>query len=92
VKEIDTRHNQEPWEIWDEGSKGDPRYVIITEEKLIVQTVGGNDKANARRICAAINACEHIPTEMLENIVVTEFIDTCIAIERWLRKNIKAVN
>jgi len=92
VEKTDTRYNQEPWETWDEGSKGDLRYVIIAEGKLIVQTVGGNDEANARRICAAINACEHIPTEMLENIVVTEFIDACIAIERWLRKNVKAVN
>jgi hypothetical protein len=45
-----SKHTPGPWRLW--GS-ADPSQVISAADCFVAQTVGGNDKANARLIAAA---------------------------------------
>lgn len=51
------KHAPTPWVIWQRGTDNDPTCVIACAplDRLIIQTVGENDKANAEHICRCVN-------------------------------------
>ena len=83
-----TRHTPEPWE------------VIPARGTMLAHVMGGDHcrlallddchadqrerDANARRLVAAVNACQGIGTEALEQGVVDELLQACrMVVERW---------
>ena len=73
-------HTAEPWEHNGNGliygqcgeDHFDPALVCDVMDQPAMGTLLPVEEANARRICAAINACQGLPTEALERGVVTE--------------------
>lgn len=66
-----TEHTKEPWQAEPETGRG--AWIKGATGEWSALSCGDNDesgKANARRICAAINATAGIPTEALEAGVV----------------------
>jgi hypothetical protein len=86
-----TFHTPSPWRITGQscrdyeaaeiGTGNKPVAVILTADAVEVTE---EDHANARRICAAVNACEGIHTEALERDVVMRLMTACqLVVERW---------
>jgi hypothetical protein len=78
-------HTPEPWEHADNGliygqcGEGDDEAPFVADviEDSAMQALGmlpPVEAANARRICAAINACEGLSTEALEQGVIRELV------------------
>jgi hypothetical protein len=66
-EEIDNNYNDEPWTT-SNGSKAVYSKTKSGFNRLIINCSGGwNAKANAIRAAACVNACEGVPTEVLEN-------------------------
>jgi hypothetical protein len=81
-------HTPEPWYV---STLADNTPVVqsatLEEDNFICQVEGrDNDEAhaNARRICAAVNACGGIPTEALEQGVVRELVEALEVFYNWL--------
>jgi len=55
VVEMEAKHTPTPWYIWEHGTDTDPSCKIFAEKAGIVQTIGGNDEANAQFIVRACN-------------------------------------
>lgn len=79
-----TAHTPEPWDDNEDGVILGNLDRYAGEAPLVAAVVGYDDdgnatgeaKANTRRICAAVNACEGISTEALEQGIVRElFVD-----------------
>lgn len=85
----DARHTPEPWEI-EKGSMIVGNRIAIKQPHAFdwvasVQVSNmPNYEENARRIVAAVNACQGLSTEALEDGVVGEMIKAleCIAYEK----------
>jgi hypothetical protein len=80
-------HTPEPWEHHDNGliygqcgeDDVEAPFVCDVIEDSAMQALGmlsPVEEANARRICAAVNACKGISTEALEQGVVAELLST----------------
>jgi hypothetical protein len=72
-----TMHTPEPWHV----TPGTPAVIFADYDtfRLGIADIGtfaprGVQLANARRIVAAVNACQGIPTEALEQGVVAELL------------------
>lgn len=73
-------HTPAPWVFHEQGDAND--YCLLTSDKkgwIVAFTQNGElstdrQLANARRMCAAVNACEGISTEELEKGIVRELI------------------
>lgn len=70
MKNEETQHTQEPWIIGANG-KIYGNEIRFDEQPVCnpkTENTDGQDTANARRICAAVNACKGVPTEILEEM------------------------
>jgi hypothetical protein len=75
--ELATDHTPEPWRI----HRLNNGWPVITGDAHDIADLRYNGKglahveANARRICAAVNACKGISTEALEQGIVAELLE-----------------
>jgi hypothetical protein len=80
-----SKHTPEPWEHGDNGiiygqcgeDDVEPPFVCVVIEDSAMQALGmlsSVEEANARRIVAAVNACQSIITEVLEQGIVAELL------------------
>lgn len=74
-------HTKGPWRV---GSSG---RTVSAGFGQRVATITDRDEAgtNARRICAAVNACEGIPSAALEAGVVKDLLAACEAVDNHLK-------
>jgi hypothetical protein len=79
-----TKHAPTPWKI---EKKQLGEWPIWANSGMIHRVATAGDEANARRICAAVNACGGISTEALENGVVKELLASSIKFSEALRNN-----
>lgn len=92
TSEQTTAHTPEPWRYVDESTPGDAEigvrnFAIESADcEFDIASLIFNE-ANARRICAAVNACKGISTEALENGVVKELLASSIKFSDALRTN-----
>lgn len=73
-----TKHTPGPWKVrnWREVFKGTRRICSVNAgESLPIGEELDRAASNARRIVAAVNACEWISTEALESGVVAELLE-----------------
>ncbi len=88
-----TFHTPGPWRITGQSCRDYEAAEIGTGYKTVAVILTGDavevteeERANARRIVAAINACERIGTEALENDLVMRLLAACkMVVERWER-------
>lgn len=80
------KHTPLPWKIWDRGTKLNPSHVIEGSGKLILQTIGGEDKGNAEFVLQACNSFHE------RRRLIKDLLQVCKDIEDWLRENTKATN
>ena len=93
TKNADTRSapasTPTPWRYVDESTPAEtemglPNYAIESADGgFDIATLIGNE-ADARRICAAVNACGGITTEALEQNIIGEMINTCSELVEWV--------
>jgi hypothetical protein len=92
-----TKHTPGPWEhgnnglIYGQYAEDDVEAPFVCDviEDSAMQALGilsPVEEANARRICAAINACEGISTEALEQGIVAELLEKIQAVAELRRK------
>lgn len=91
-----TAHTAEPWRITGQscrdyegaeiGAGNKTVAVILTADAVEVTE---EERANARRICAAVNACQGISTEALERGAVSKLLEALTARELQLREFIQ---
>jgi hypothetical protein len=89
-----TAHSSEPWYRDDLLPPNGRPVIARTVGRIPISATtddwlgwDGEDEANARRICAAVNACQGISTEALENGVVKELLASSIKFSESLRNN-----
>jgi len=74
-----TQHTPEPWRYVDDSTPADKelglgQYCIETADGAFDVASLLNSEADARRICAAVNACQGISTEALEQGAVKQLV------------------
>jgi hypothetical protein len=90
-------HTPEPWEHGDNGliygqceeDDVEAPFVCDVIEDSAMQALGmlsPVEEANARRICAAVNACKGISTEVLKHGIVRELLERIQAVAELRRK------
>jgi hypothetical protein len=81
-------HTPEPWWIDDDGfiaaGSGDTYCTVADPHCRPTADCGEENDANARRIVAAVNACEGLSTEALEQGVVAELLEALQAASDWI--------
>lgn len=73
------QHTPEPWRYVDDSTPADRelglgQYCIETADGALDVASQLNSEADARRICAAVNACQSISTEVLEHGAVKQLL------------------
>ena len=89
-------HTAEPWRITGQSCRDYEGAEIGTGNKTVAVILTAyaaeateEEHANARRICAAVNACEGIGTEALEQDAVSKLLAALTACELQLREYVQ---
>ena len=84
-----TAHTLEPWTWNHQAIVQDAAGNIIADCEILPECVTDTlppelEVANARRIVAAVNACQGIPTKALEQGIVAEMLNVLEHFYNWL--------
>jgi hypothetical protein len=84
-------HTPEPWHISGHSCRDYEGAEIGTGNKTVAVVLTADaveatqeERANARRIVAAVNACEGIRTEALEQAIVRQLVEALEGLYNWL--------
>ena len=69
------KHAPEPWGIEDYQSNGNYSILCNFQGRGRSQVAVSSNQPNARRIVAAVNACQDISTEALESGIIDELVE-----------------